>query len=94
MKKSRHAWPVRTKALTSSFCLLPLVTGCDPIFDIDGAFFPAWMLCMVLGIALAFACHPLFVRIGIQDYLGPPVLIYPSLALLITLAIWLIFFGT
>ena len=52
------------------------------------------MLCMVLGIALAFACHPLFVRMGVQDYLGPPVLIYPCLALLITLAIWLLFFGT
>lgn len=94
MKQIPHTKPVRNPALTSLCFLLPLVTACDPIFDIDGAFFPAWMLCMVLGIALAFACHPLFIRIGIQDYLGPAVLIYPCLALLITLALWLIFFGT
>lgn len=68
--------------------------GCDPILDVDGAFFPAWMLCMILGIALTFAFYPLFVRMGIEPYIGPPVLIYPSLALLLTLLIWLVFFRT
>jgi hypothetical protein len=73
---------------------LAFLTGCDPILDIDGAFFPAWMLCMIIGIALAFAAHPIFVRLGIEADLGPPVLIYPCLALLLTLATWLIFFHT
>lgn len=68
--------------------------GCEPILDVDGAFFPAWMLCMILGVGLTFAFYPLFVRMGIEPHLGPPVLIYPSLALLLTLAIWLIFFRT
>lgn len=68
--------------------------GCDPVLDVDGAFFPAWMLCMILGIALTFAFYPLFVRLGIEAYVGPPVLIYPSLALLLTLLIWLVFFRT
>ena len=68
--------------------------GCDPVLDVDGAFFPAWMLCMILGIALTFAFYPLFVRMGIEPYIGPPVLIYPSLALFLTLLIWLIFFRT
>ena len=94
VNQSRPTWRARAAPLGPVVCLVPLVTACDPILDIDGAFFPAWMLCMILGIGLAFACHPLFVRIGIQDYLGPPVLIYPCLALLITLAIWLVFFGT
>jgi hypothetical protein len=49
---------------------------------------------MIVGVGLAFAFHPLFVRLGIQGHLGPPVLIYPSLALLLTLATWLIFFRT
>ena len=64
------------------------------MFDIDGAFFPAWMLCLIVGIVLAFAAHPVFIRLGIADDLGPPVLIYPSLALLFTMATWLIFFHT
>jgi len=73
---------------------IPCVVACDPILDIDGAFFPAWMLCLIVGIVLAFAAHPVFVRLGIVEYLGPPVLIYPCLALLFTLATWLIFFHT
>ncbi|MAI26956.1 MAG: hypothetical protein CMN75_13085 [Spirochaeta sp.] len=80
-------------------CLMLVVIGagqlgCDPVLDVDGAFFPAWMLCMILGIALTFAFYPLFVRLGIEAYVGPPVLIYPSLALLLTLLIWLVFFRT
>ncbi|MFL2936019.1 MAG: YtcA family lipoprotein [Myxococcota bacterium] len=80
-------------------CLMLVVigagqVGCDPVLDVDGAFFPAWMLCMILGIALTFAFYPLFVRLGIEAYVGPPVLIYPSLALLLTLLIWLVFFRT
>ena len=68
--------------------------GCDPVLDVDGAFFPAWVLCMILGIGLTFAFYPLFVRLGIEAYVGPPVLIYPSLALFLTLLIWWIFFRT
>lgn len=70
------------------------LVACDPILDIDGAFFPAWMLCLIVGIVLAFAANPVFIRLGIVEYLGPPVLIYPCLALLFTLATWLIFFHT
>lgn len=80
-------------AFVATLCLMTL-TACDPILDIDGAFFPAWMLCLIVGIILAFACNPWFVRLGIEPYLGPPVLIYPCLALLFTLATWLIFFHT
>ena len=68
--------------------------ACDPILDVDGAFFPAWMLCMILGIGLTFAFYPLFVRMGIENHIGPPVLIYPSLALLLTLLTRLVFFRT
>ena len=74
--------------------LLPIFVACDPILDIDGAFFPGWMLCIIIGIALAFAAHPVFVRLGIAEYIGPPVLIYPCLALLLTLAAWLVLFPT
>ena len=80
-----------------SLSLILLSVGqlaCDPILDVDGAFFPAWMLCMILGIGLTFAFYPLFVRMGIENHIGPPVLIYPSLALLLTLLTWLVFFRT
>ena len=89
----------RFSSTDTAMCLALLLVGagqlaCDPVLDVDGAFFPAWMLCMILGIALTFAFYPLFVRLGIEAYVGPPVLIYPSLALFLTLLIWWIFFRT
>lgn len=92
--EARAFQPRRFRGSIWIVCALPLVVGCDPILDIDGAFFPGWMLCLIVGIGLAFAFHPLFVRMGIADHLGPPVLIYPSLALLLTLTTWLVFFHT
>ncbi|MAI79032.1 MAG: hypothetical protein CL917_08830 [Deltaproteobacteria bacterium] len=71
-----------------------LSMGCDPVLDVDGAFFPAWMFCLVVGTTLTFLVYPLFVRLGIEGYVGPPVLIYPCLALFLTLAVWLVFFRT
>ena len=85
---------VRSFLVLGCLVLSPFMVACDPILDIDGAFFPAWMLCLIIGIGLAFAAHPLFVRLGIEDHLGPLVLIYPSLALFFTLATWLLFFRT
>src|SRR5580704_16018294 len=63
--------------------------GCDPLLNVEGSFFPAWMLCIVLGIALTVAMRYLFVLLRLEPHLGPSVLIYPSLALLLTVLTWL-----
>jgi len=74
---------------------LPMVAaGCDPVIEIQGTFFPAWLLCMIVGVVLAVALRPLFVRLGIEPYLGPLPLVYTSLAVLLMLAAWLLFFPT
>ena len=39
---------------------------------------------MVLGVALAVAARYLFTLLGLEPHLGPPILIYPSLGLLLT----------
>jgi hypothetical protein len=70
------------------------LAGCDPIFDLEGAFFPSWMLCLLVGIVLTALLRPLFARVGVEPYLGPPALIYSCLALLISFATWLTFFRT
>jgi hypothetical protein len=69
-----------------------VAAGCEPILDIEGSFFPAWMLCIAVGIVLAIAARRLLAALGLEPYLGPLVLVYPSLALLLTLAVWLVFF--
>lgn len=74
--------------------LASLLSGCDPILDIDGAFFPAWIVSLALGSAGAVVARIFFVRWEIEEHLRPLPLVYGSLALSITLSLWLIFYRT
>jgi YtcA family len=66
--------------------------GCDPVIDIQGSFFPAWIACLAAGLALTALAHRLLALARLAPHLGPPLLIYPSLSLLLTLATWLVFY--
>lgn len=68
--------------------------GCDPIVDIQGSFFPSWIVCLAAGIALTAVAHRLFVLARVAPHLGPPLLIYPSLSLLLTLTTWLVLYAS
>jgi hypothetical protein len=50
------------------------------------------MLCAAIGIGVAVIARWLFVRIGVDPYLGPRALVYPSLAILVTLVLWVTLF--
>jgi hypothetical protein len=69
-----------------------LCTGCSraPSFDIIGSFFPAWLLCLALGLLLTVAARWLFLHAHVVIAL--PVLTYPSLTALFTFALWLAWF--
>jgi len=73
-------------------CLILLPCSCSqaPAFDIMGSLFPAWILCIVLGILLSAFTHWLLLRWQVR--LLFPVLAYPCLAAVFTFSIWLIFF--
>jgi len=79
----------------STFGLLVAIisgTGCSraPSFDILGSFFPAWLVCLALGLLLTVAARWMFLRVSVV--LALPVLTYPSLTALFTFALWLSFF--
>jgi len=92
--------PVKTSSwLHPKFCVLSviscstgLLSGCNraPSFDIVGSFFPAWLICLLVGILLASLAHWLLTRLKIA--LALPILVYPCLAALFTFLLWLIFF--
>jgi hypothetical protein len=63
-----------------------------PQINILGSFFPSWMLCVLIGIVVALLGRLLFIRTGIDPYVGPRALVYPSLAILVTLVLWVAFF--
>ncbi len=68
-------------------------TGCDPVVNIAGANFPAWLICSIAGIALAIVARAIFAAIRIEPHLGPLMLVYPCLALLLSCVVWMIFFN-
>ncbi len=63
-----------------------------PYINIIGSFFPSWMLAALIGVGTALLGRWLFVRTGIDPYVGPPKIIYPSLAIFVTLVLWLALF--
>lgn len=75
--------------------LLLATTGCTraPSFNIIGSYFPAWILCGVIGIALAAGVRVLFVRWKLEPEISPLIVVYPCLALFFTFLIWLVFFS-
>jgi len=69
--------------------------GCSraPTFNILGSIFPAWLLCGIIGVALAAGVRVWFVRTKFEEELSPLVLVYPCLAALFTFSIWLLLFS-
>src|SRR5437879_689439 len=52
------------------------VSAMGPQINIIGSFFPSWMLCAAIGIVAALLGRWLFVRMGLDPYVGPRALVY------------------
>ncbi len=86
----------RTGAAIASFASALWAAGCSraPSFNILGSYFPAWILCGVIGILLTVAVRLFFVYIKLEDkLLWPLILVYPCLTAFFTFTLWLLFFG-
>ena len=73
---------------------LALLPGCRgaPQINLLGSFFPAWMLCVGIGIGGTLLLRRILVRAKIEPHLILPPLVYLCLWVLLTLASWLVFF--
>jgi hypothetical protein len=85
--------------LRSSFRLWPavfLLAGCrsthSPTVDVFGSYFPAWIICIVAGLLLTVIARQIFLALKISGYLRPGPVVYLSLLIGFTLAVWLSFF--
>lgn len=74
---------------------LALLTACNrsPVQSIVGSYFPAWMLCAVLGIILTIIIYLIFVKFKIDPFIPAKLLIYLGMAVSFTFILWLIWFG-
>jgi hypothetical protein len=82
------------RLLKSVFLLAPLLlASCSraPSFDILGSYFPAWLICLTLGVVLTVIIRWLLLRFQIG--LVFPIVVYPSLTALFAFGMWLLFYG-
>jgi hypothetical protein len=71
-----------------------LLSGCAraPAVDVIGSFFPAWIICLTIGVLLTFVVRAVLVRVHLETEVGPLALFYPSLLILLTCLLWLVWF--
>ncbi|MCQ8180956.1 YtcA family lipoprotein [Methylomonas sp. SURF-1] len=84
------ATPPKTATILASSLLL---TGCDPMLSLQGSFWPAWIVCILAGLAASMLLMWQLVRLRLAPHLGPPLLVAPSLWALCTFSIWLLFYS-
>lgn len=88
-RRRAYTTPTRRPILAGA---LLLAAPYDPLFDLEGAFFPSWMLCLLFGIIGALGLRLVFARLGLEPHLGPLPLVYGCLGLLLAMGVWLLLF--
>ena len=84
------------KALRLSLTVLPalLLAGCahSPTLDVLGSYFPAWIVCIVIGLVLTVITRQLLIGFKLNVHLRLAGLVYLCMTVLWTLAAWLLCF--
>jgi hypothetical protein len=89
----------KRRPISAGVLALPLLSlcGCSeggaPSLDILGAFFPAWLLCVVFGIFVALGARIFFTARNLTNVLPFQLPVCTSLGAIFALLVWLIFFG-
>ena len=63
------------------------------MINIAGADFPSWLVCLIAGAIATAILRPLLLWLRLEPYMGPPLLVYLSLALLLSCVTYLMFFN-
>jgi hypothetical protein len=69
-----------------------LLSGCSsaPSRNILGSYFPSWMICVLVAICLTIVVRVVLAKVGIEDEMPAPILVYLSVTLAFTFALWLL----
>jgi hypothetical protein len=72
--------------------MLGLLSGCNgaPSRNILGSYFPSWMVCALVGIALALVARSIFKATGLLEEIPVPFVVMLAIACAGTFAMWLI----
>ena len=65
---------------------------CAPIINLWGAYWPAWVLCLVCGIVLTLVSRLIFSWTRLEPHMGPLLLVYPMLIVAYACGLWLLLY--
>lgn len=82
----------RAPAAAGALAAVLAGSGCDPVVNVYGSFFPAWVVSLFVGVMLTVLLRLLFAATRLEAHLGVLLLVYPSLAFLLTCLTWLVLF--
>ncbi len=82
------------RALLAWLIVLPGLAGCDPIYDLDGAFFPAWLGAAIGGVVITLVVRSILVRTRVDDHLPWRGLAYLGLYVMSSISLWLMLYST
>ncbi len=89
-KKRRRAIGI---PLLAAFSLVGCEVRGAPWFSLFGAYFPAWMLCGLIGVLGAVLARVICVAIGVDAIARARLLTYGSVGLILALGTWQCGFG-
>ncbi len=74
---------------------LGVLGGCSrsPSLDVLGSYFPAWIVCCLIGICLAIATYLILQRTKLEPAVPIKTIVYPCAAAAYTFLAWLVFYS-
>lgn len=72
--------------------MLPLA-GCDPLVNIEGAFFPAWLVAGVSGVIAMVLTWSILRKMGVDQFLWARPFTYICLLVMYTCLTWLVLYA-
>lgn len=93
MKREMRAGRFHRASGRASLLLLAATAGCSPYLELGGAYFPAWLICLLIGSALSAALRTVLVRRGIDSLIEPQALAWPAIIVALSASCWLVFFS-
>jgi hypothetical protein len=84
---------IRTSQLTVlGTAVAMLLSGCSsaPSRSILGSYFPSWMICVLVAMALTIVVRAVLAKAGVADELPAPIVVYLAFALAFSFALWLL----
>jgi len=83
---------VGAAVIVFAFLAIRIFSHHSSTVDVLGSYFPAWMICIISGLALTFIAHWIVQVCNLKPYIGPAPLIYSCLMVIFTFATWILFY--